>query len=324
MSAASRRPGGRPVRILVGPTGVGKTDVALALAREIGAEIISADSRQVYRGLSAGTAKPVGAWRETPAGPRYVAGGVVHHLVDVIDPTETPTAGGFVKEASAVLRDLTRRGVPALIVGGTGLYVRSLVRGLAPLPPRNEALRADWDALAKSRGRAHLHGLLADVDPVSARAIPVNNTQRVLRALEVHRLTGRPLSDWQAKETRPAEWDFEWTGLDMSPDPHREALRVRCAAMADGILKECASLRGLGVPADAPAFQSLGYREGLACLAGKTDRPSFESAFYRATLLYVKRQRTWFRAEPVRWWTVSIPFDAAAIADEMLGFVPKK
>lgn len=318
MPSDPRRPGGRPVRILVGPTGVGKTDVALVLARRTGAEIISADSRQVYRDLSAGTAKPVGAWRETPAGPRYVAGGVVHHGVDVAEPTEIYTAGRFVKDASAALRDLTRRDVPALIVGGTGLYVRSLVRGLAPLPPRNEALRAEWDALADSKGRAHLHGLLADVDPAAARAIPVNNTQRVVRALEVHRLTGRPLSDWQAKETRPADWDFTWTGLDMAPEDHRVALRARCARMAAGILEECAALRERGVPADAPAFQSLGYREGWACLAGRTDRPAFEAAFYRQTLLYVKRQRTWFRAEPVRWWTASLPIDAAAIADEML------
>jgi tRNA dimethylallyltransferase len=129
---------------------------------------------------------------------------------------------------------------------------------------------------------------------------------------------GRPLSDWQAKETRPADWDFTWTGLDMAPEDHRAALRARCARMAAGILEECAALRERGVPADAPAFQSLGYREGWACLAGRTDRPAFEAAFYRQTLLYVKRQRTWFRAEPVRWWTASLPIDAAAIADEML------
>lgn len=318
MAVDPRRPGGRPVRLLVGPTGVGKTAVALVLARKIGAEIISADSRQVYRGLSAGTSKPVGVWRETPAGPRYVVEGVVHHGVDVAEPTDVFTAGRFVKEASLVLRDLARRGVPALIVGGTGLYMRSLVRGLAPLPPRNESLRGEWEALAASKGRAHLHKLLAAVDPAAARAIPVNNTQRVLRALEVYELTGRPLSDWQAKETRPADWDFDWTGLDLAPEAHRDLLRDRCASMAGGILEECAALRARGVPADAPAFQSLGYREGGACLDGALDRPAFETALYRQTLLYVKRQRTWFRAEPVRWWTASLPLDAAAIADEML------
>lgn len=322
MAVHPRRPGGRPVWILVGPTGVGKSEVALAVARRIGAEIISADSRQVYRGLSAGTAKPVGDWRETAAGPRYVAGGVVHHGVDVADPTEPFTAGRFVQVATAALRDLSRRDVPALIVGGTGLYVRSLVRGLAPLPPRSDALRAEWDALVLRKGRAHLHGLLAEVDPAAARAIPVNNTQRVQRALEVHRLTGRPLSDWQAKETRPADWDFEWNGLDMAPEIHRGLLRDRCAAMAGGILEECAALRKRGVPPDAPAFQSLGYREAVACLEGKMDRPAFEAAFFRQTLLYVKRQRTWFRAEPVRWWSASLPFEAASIADEMLH--PKK
>lgn len=317
MFADPRRPGGQPVRILVGPTGVGKSAVALALARALGAEIISADSRQVYRGLSAGTAKPEGEWRDTAAGRRYVAGGVAHHLVDVADPTEPFTAGRFVKEAAAVLSDLARRGAPAIIVGGTGLYIRSLVRGLAPLPPRDESLRRTWEALAAARGREHVHGLLSQVDPVAARAIPANNLQRVLRALEIHALTGRPLSDWQAKETRPAAWDFEWSGLVLPPEVHREVLTARCAAMAPGVLRECAALRAAGVPADAPAFQSLGYREGLACVRGELTPAAFEAAFLRQTLLYVKRQRTWFRAEPVRWWTVTPPLDAAAIADEM-------
>jgi tRNA dimethylallyltransferase len=317
MSADPRRPGGQPVRILVGPTGVGKTAVALALARVLGAEILSADSRQVYRFLSAGTAKPAGDWRDTAEGRRYVVDGVVHHLVDIIDPMETFTAGRFVKDAAAVLTDLARRDVPAVMVGGTGLYIRSLVRGLAPLPGRDEARRAEWEALAASQGRARVHALLAAVDPAAARAIPANNLQRVLRALEVHAVTGRPLSDWQAKETRPAELDFEWHGLDTPPGVHREILRARCAVMAPGVLEECAALLARGVSPEAPAFQSLGYREGVACTQGRLDRAAFEAAFLRQTLLYVKRQRTWFRAEPVRWRSVTPPFDAAAIADEM-------
>ncbi|MBK9430843.1 MAG: tRNA (adenosine(37)-N6)-dimethylallyltransferase MiaA [Elusimicrobia bacterium] len=316
MFADPRRPGGQPVRILVGPTGVGKSAVALALARALGAEIISADSRQVYRGLSAGTAKPEGEWRDTAAGRRYVAAGVAHHLVDVADPTEPFTAGRFVKEAAVVLSDLARRGTPAIIVGGTG-PLPPIVGGVGPCRP-GRILRRSWEELAAARGRDHVHALLSQVDPVAARAIPANNLQRVLRALEVHARTGRPLSDWQAKETRPAEWDFEWTGLVLPPEVHRVVLTARCAAMAPGVLKECAALLAAGISPDAPAFQSLGYREGAVCVRGGMSRVAFEAAFLRQTLLYVKTIAHRFRAEPVRWWTVTPAAGyAAAIADEM-------
>ena len=137
----NRKPGGLPVIVIVGPTGVGKTDVALEVAKRLQGEVLSADSRQVYRGLQAGTAKPKGTWSTTQEGPRYVVQGVVHHLLDHVDPTETYTAGRFTWEAKAVLNEMSRRNVPAVIVGGTGLYFRSLVRGLALLPEGDPVLR---------------------------------------------------------------------------------------------------------------------------------------------------------------------------------------
>ncbi len=304
--------------ILAGPTGAGKTAVGIALARRLGGEILSADSRQVYRRLSAGTAKPAGEWRKTKNGLRYMAEGVAHHMVDHVEPTEVYTAGRFAREAEAVLTELSARGAPALVVGGTGLYLRALARGLSVLPERDPALRASLEALARERGRAHLHALLAEADPVSAGAIPANNLQRVVRALEVFRITGRALSAWHAQAPPPAR-SFAWFGLRVDPAAHRELLARRCGAMAPGILGETRSLLAAGVPADAPAFQSLGYREAMECLAGRCSQKEYEEAFFQQTLRYVKRQATWWRGEPsLRWVEGPAARTPDDVADDIL------
>ncbi len=137
----NRKPGGLPVLVIVGPTGVGKTDVALEVAKRIKGEVISADSRQVYREMRIGTAKPLGEWSESKGGRRFVVQGVVHHLIDHVDPIETYTAGRFRREAIVVLNELNQRQVPVVVVGGTGMYIRSLVRGLAVLPEGDPTLR---------------------------------------------------------------------------------------------------------------------------------------------------------------------------------------
>lgn len=320
MTTSDRRPGELPVLILAGPTGSGKTDVALSLARRRSAEIISADSRQVYQGLRAGTAKPEGAWVPTPQGRRYVVQGVPHHLLDHVPPTDPYTAGDFVREASTVLDDLQERGVPAIIVGGTGMYLRSLVRGLAPLPTGDPRLRQELSDRARREGRAALHGELSRVDPAAALAIPANNLQRVVRALEVYRLTGRRLSDLQREGTRAAPWDFVWCGLRWEPAAAQNRLEQRCRSMAEGIIAETKDLLAQGVPLSAPAFQSLGYREALAHGAGQISREEFEREFFKQTRLYAKRQWTWFRGEKeLRWLDVRSPFHPEEAADGLQG-----
>lgn len=297
-----RHPGGRPILVIVGPTGVGKTDVAVEVARQIAGEVISADSRQVYQGLSVGTAKPVGDWAETAAGRRYLVKGVVHHLLDHVAPTETYTAGRFTREAKAVLEELSRRNVPAILVGGTGMYVRGLIRGLAALPERDPQLRKELTDRALREGRLALHKELSQVDPSAALAIPPNNIQRVIRALEVHKITGRPLSELQREGTHPAPWDFAWYGLRWDPALYSERLKQRCQSMVDGILAETHDLLAKGVPPTAPAFQSLGYREAIAYASGQISREEYHQEFEKQTHLYAKRQLTWFRGEPsVRW-----------------------
>jgi tRNA dimethylallyltransferase len=307
--------------ILAGPTGSGKTDLALVLARRHSAEIISADSRQVYQGLRAGTAKPEGAWVPTPQGQRYAVQGVLHHLLDHVPPTDPYTAGDFVRESSAVLEDLQERGVPAIIVGGTGMYLRSLVRGLAPLPTGDLRLRAELAARAEREGRAALHGELSRVDPAAALNIPANNLQRVVRALEVYRLTGRRLSDLQREGTRAAPWDFVWCGLRWDSAAALGRLEQRCRSMAEGILTETKDLLARGVPPEAPAFQSLGYREALAHQAARISREEFDREFFKQTRLYAKRQWTWFRGEKeLRWLEVRSPFHPEEAADGVQGY----
>ncbi|MBI4422816.1 MAG: tRNA (adenosine(37)-N6)-dimethylallyltransferase MiaA, partial [Elusimicrobia bacterium] len=189
-----------PVAI-VGPTASGKTALALELARRLGAELVSADSRQMYRRLDAGTDKPPGTWE----GGVYRVAGVPYHLVDVEDPGAATDAGRFAALAQAALADVSARGRRAILVGGTGLYVKAALGGLDRLPRRDAAVRERLAELAESRGRAWLHEELARVDPAAAAGIPPNNLHRVIRALEVHTLTGKPISSfWSGPPGRPA------------------------------------------------------------------------------------------------------------------------
>ncbi len=315
----NRKPGGLPVIVIVGPTGVGKTEVALEVAKSIKGEVISADSRQVYRDLCVGTAKPVGKWSATKEGNRYVVKGVVHHLIDHVDPSETYTAGQFTREAKAVLGVLSQRHVPAVLVGGTGLYIRSLVRGLAPLPEADPILRNKLADRAEREGRAVLHRELQKADPLAAQIIPPNNIQRVIRALEVYKITGRPLSSLQKEGTHPAPWDFAWFGLRLDSPLYQERLQKRCRSMVEGILAETRDLLRRGVLPTAPAFQSLGYRESLAHESGQISKDEFEQELFKQTRLYAKRQLTWFRGEPsIHWIDVSTVPSARGLATQLL------
>jgi tRNA dimethylallyltransferase len=315
------------VIVIVGPTGVGKTEVALSVAGKIKAEIISADSRQVYQELSAGTAKPGGHWSPTPQGLRYIVGGVVHHLLDHVPPHEPYTAGRFTKEAVSVLADLTKRNVPAIIVGGTGLYLRALTRGLALLPPADLVFRKELLDRSKKDGRESLHRELSMVDPSAAQSIPANNIQRVIRALEVHSLTGRPLTELQKEGTLPAPWDFSWFGLRWEDAAqYQDRLKQRCESMAEGILSETSAMLSKGIPDTAPAFQSLGYREAIAHQSGHLSRAEFDERFLKLTRSYVKRQFTWFRGEPEIRWLLGggTSPSLTAIAGQILSQLPQR
>jgi tRNA dimethylallyltransferase len=275
---------------LLGPTASGKTAVALALAQRIPVEIVSVDSAQVYRGMDVGTAKPDAAERAR----------VPHHLVDVIDPTEAYSAGRFREAALRLVPEIAARGRVPLLVGGTMLYFRALTRGLADLPAADPALRAQIEERAARLGWPALHAELAAVDPAIASRLEPTDAQRIQRALEVHRLSGRPLSELQAREA-PQPLAFDTLRIALEP-ADRAALHHRIAGrfrtmLAAGLLEELAGLRErYALRETMPSMRSVGYRQAWEVLEGRAPRSGLEARGIAATRQLAKRQLTWLRA----------------------------
>lgn len=316
----------KTIPILIGATGTGKTAVALALAGRVDGEVISADSRQIYRRLTVGTAKPAGRWvrrADHVIKDYYDVDGVPHHLMDMLEPTEEYNAGLFTRQASSLVDTLLHHRRTPLIVGGTGLYVKALVDGLAPLPGRDNVIRKALTALAERDGRASLHKELTRVDPEAGAAIPANNLSRIMRALEVYLITGRPLTWWQKEKTEPSPFRFRWFGLQWPKAVLDEHLAARCRKMiAAGLLEETEQALKDGVPADATGLQALGYAEALERLKGGITQEEFEKRFITKTRQYVKRQATWFRGERrVHWIRLDGPPDPDAVADEIVSLL---
>jgi len=297
---------------VLGPTASGKSALGLALAERLGGEIVNCDSTAVYRGLDIGTDKLAPAERR----------GVPHHLIDVAEPTETYTAARFAADAAAAVRDISARGRVAILVGGTGLYYRALTRGLFAGPARDEALRARLHAVAERRGPARLHRWLARVDPESFARIQPRDTKRMVRALEVYLLTGRPLTaHFQATE-RPLP-EFVPVPIALAPDRAIIAERVRRRVDAQferGIVAEVRALLAAGVPAGAHAFSGLVYRQVLEMLAGVRGDAETRALIVQENLRYAKRQLIWFRKEPnLRWIPATGERDATR--DEALAYI---
>jgi len=297
---------------LVGPTATGKSALAVELAERLGAEIVSADSRQVYRGLDIGTAKPTAAERAR----------VPHHGLDLVDPGVPFDAARFRATAVAALADIHRRRRRALVVGGTGLYVRVLVHGLCPAPPRVPALRAALARMIAARGVPALHRGLTALDPEAAARIAPTDAVRIVRALEVGLSTGVRLSRWQA-EHRFAEspYDALVIGLGRAPAELAARIAARAEAMvAAGWLDEARAVRRRGLAADAPGLRAIGYPEMLACVDGRLELAQAVAATVGATRRFAKRQRTWSRREPAVVWRHPDD-DAARIAVETERFL---
>jgi len=292
-----------PVAVLTGPTGTGKTDIALRLAREFPLEIVSVDSAQVYRGLDIGSAKPGAALRAE----------VPHHLVDLLEPVASYSAGQFVRDAARAIEDIESRGRVPLLVGGTMLYLRALMGGIASLPEGSAELRAGIDAEAAAQGWPALHARLAQIDAAAAARIHPNDAQRIQRALEVHATTGKPISALQAQTSAPLSREFVVAAL-VPGDRVRlhAALEQRFAQMmAAGLLDEVRALYARGDLTDAhPAIRAVGYRQLWAHLAGSYSLDMAVSRAVAATRQLAKRQMTWLRSMPnIR---VIDPYDAQA------------
>lgn len=282
------------VAAIVGPTAVGKTAVALELARRLGAEIVSVDSMQVYRGMDVGTAKPAAAERAL----------VRHHLLDVLDPGETLTVARFQRLARAAIDDVVARGRLPLLVGGSGLYFRAVVDDLRFPPHAPEVRRALEDEAARA-GAGALHARLARLDPAAAARIEPSNARRVVRALEVVEATGRPFSEQSSWDRYESVYDLTVAGLERP----RAELYERIAARVDDMLERGLADEARRLAAAEPgatARQALGYRQVLDA----PDAPLAEvrDAIVRATKRFARRQESWFRADPrVVWFDARDP-----------------
>jgi tRNA dimethylallyltransferase len=303
----------RPLIAVLGPTAVGKTAAAVRLCRDLGGEIISADSRQIYRGMDIGTAKPTPEERAA----------AVHHLIDVADPDEVLGLAEYqVMAYAAIQAVLARRRVPCL-VGGTGQWVRGVIEGWGvPRVPPDHALRAELEAEAERSGPGALHARLAAVDPQAAASIDYRNVRRVIRALEVHVKTGLPIS--QHRRAEPPPYRILQVGLTMP----RELLYARVDArlermLEEGLVDEVRGLLRQGYHLGLPAMSGLGYRQVGQYLAGELSLDEAVQHIKKETRRYVRQQYTWFRRDDPRihWFDVSGEFyeEVRELVKEFLG-----
>ena len=277
---------------VVGPTASGKSDWGLRIAEALDGEIISADSRQVYRRLDIGTAKPSAEMREA----------VPHHCLDIAAPIVRCSLAEFLAAARAAVADIEARGKLPVIVGGSGQYVTALIDGwVVPPAEPNQRLRGDLEAFANAYGADALHRELARHDPVSARRIDARNLRRVIRALEIHYITGTPMSEW-TKQRLPLSCLL--TAPLISEADLDARIEARTRAMFDaGLVDEVRTLLATGVGPDAPGFDAIGYREVVAHLKGGPGLDETIAAVAQSTRRFARRQRAWFRAgdERIRW-----------------------
>jgi len=292
------------VLAVVGPTATGKSELGVTLAERLGGEVVNADSMQLYRGMDIGTAKPGPAERR----------GLPHHLLDVWDVTERASVAEYQRLARAAIDAVLGRGRLPVLVGGSGLYVRAALDHL-DFPGTDPALRARLEAELAAAGPAALHARLSQVDPAAAREILPSNGRRLVRALEVVELTGRPFA---AILPAPAPvYDAVQVGLDRSDVDGRVGIRVN-RMWAAGFVGEVRALAERGLREGPTASRALGYQQVLAALDGRYDEATARAETVRATRRFVRRQRSWFRRDPrVRWVDAARP----DLADAVLGLL---
>lgn len=306
----------KPVVVMVGPTAVGKSRVAVEVAKAFETEVLTADSRQVYRGMDVGTDKPVPGERQ----------GVPHRLIDLVNPDESFNAGLYRRQALDEIERLYRDRRLPLVVGGTGFYVRTLLKGLCNAPPADPIVRAALRQEAKDQGHDRLYARLVAVDPVAAARLHPRDESKVIRALEVWQISGRRMSDFQ-QEHGFAERPFSALVIGLNRD--RDALYRRIEEridwqLAHGLIEETKQLLARGYQLDSAAMKGLGYRQVAEHLAGEYDVAEMVRRFKRDTRHYSKRQLTWFRKEPgIQWLTIEESESASHTAELVIGQVDR-
>jgi len=299
-------PGEQKIKILIvqGPTASGKSELAVRLAEQFSGEIVNADSMQVYRFMDIGTAKP------SPAQLRRVP----HHLLDIVNPDQTFSAADFCREAEKVISDIARRGKRVIVCGGTGLYIRALTKGLMDSPAVDDALRNDLKELADREGSGALHRRLAEIDPLAAERIHPNDRFRIIRALEVFELTGRPISELRGEHRFGTQrYDYCKIGLIMNRESLYRNIDNRVDMMIrQGFLEEVQALLAAGYPSGLKSMRSLGYRHLCAYLEGRITFDDALQLIKRDTRRYAKRQLTWFNQDQEINW-IEYPENVAII-----------
>ncbi len=298
------------VLVIVGPTAVGKTFLSTLIAQELPVEIISADSRQIYKYLNIGTAKPS----------REILENIPHHFIDMLEPDQDYSAGQFGNDARAVITQVFRRNRVPLVLGGSGLYIRALLEGFFENDVKNEKIRESLEHRMKEEGLEALYRDLQRVDPAAAGKIHPHNSQRIIRALEVYLASGQRLSELQKKKLPPPDFTALKFGLVKERSTLYRDINNRVDQMfREGLLAEVARILGMGFEKNLNALNTVGYKEVIRFLEGEIPFEECVELIKRNSRHYAKRQLTWFRADPdIRWMSVDRPEDFPRVAGEII------
>ena len=280
----------KKILVIGGPTAVGKTELSIELAKRLNGEIISADSMQIYKYMDIGSAKIS----------KEEMNGVVHHLIDVVDPSINFSVADYKEQGEKAIKEIISRGKLPIIVGGTGLYINSLTCNMTfTEAEKDEDYRRELERLAEEHGNNYIHEMLKDIDPISYKEIHANNRKRVIRALEVYKLTGNPFSSYNAGEDfYKSEYDVHYYVLTMDREKLYERINLRVDIMMEkGLLEECIKLKEMGYTSSMQSMQGIGYKEILYYLGGNVKLQEAINMIKQGSRNYAKRQLTWFRRD---------------------------
>ena len=280
----------KKILVIGGPTAVGKTELSIDLAKRLNGEIISADSMQIYKCMDIGSAKVS----------KGEMNGVVHHLIDVVDPSINFSVVDYKEQGEKAIKEIISRGKLPIIVGGTGLYINSLTCNMNfTKAEKDEEYRKELDKLANEHGNNYIHEMLKEIDPISYNEIHANNRKRVIRALEVYKLTGNPFSSYNAGEDfYKSEYDVHYYVLTMDREKLYERINLRVDIMMEkGLLEECIKLKEMGYTSSMQSMQGIGYKEILYYLEGNVKLQEAINMIKQGSRNYAKRQLTWFRRD---------------------------
>ncbi len=292
----------QPLIAIIGPTASGKTEFAISLAKQINGEVVSADSIQVYKYMNIGTSKPNGKWLIVDRKRIFVVDGIPHHMIDVIRPDREFNVGKYQIEVNGIIDEVHKKGKIPLLVGGTGLYIKAIIKGLCSAPSGNQKIRGDLKKEAIEKGTEYLFNRLKKIDSPAASRIHPNNLQRIIRALEVYQITGIPFSQIQ-QSTSSSDYKTVMFGLSWNREILYRKINQRVEKMfKEGLVQEVEGLLNKGYNRNLPSMQGLGYRQVFDYLEKKIDLEETISLVKRDTRRYAKRQLTWFNKDKDIQW----------------------